>query len=568
MNNTCKALEPGHEHQHRGFLDLPDELVLKVLAHYHPKSRIDGTNRSALHDYPDYPGENEKVLRKFCLVSKRFYKIGMSLLGEVLFDNGATDRRERHVWRFINDPEASSRVRYLAITGEAWIHRDCTVDWKLLIGDDIRRAAEKVEIEDKNKWIEKLIDREDDSILAMLVSLLPNLKCICFGVDAGLHDEFPWTLAILENPANRERFSKLQDVRTIFQNDQEHGWNPTGIAHLMQLPSLRQVHLLRGWDGREGSGWHLATRDIDGPRGWRSGPLAWPRRSSGLEKLNLDWCDVDDDFMANMLGACKNLKYFKYEWAERCTDAAGAVRLCDNLQTQKETLETLVLDTTSAYTFDRYLTNDIQPFGSLKAFTNLRRIEISGVLIVGTIFYRHFPANSDESDSDEFDDEDDYQDSDEDSSSDDDDSHDNHVQATSSTSSPRAPDYAVIADMFPLSLEVLIINDPGKKMSYIMPFLEHLTARICAQGKGGARKDKGLPSLRTIDLSRWWGSEPAQYVEEFRDLFCCLLAFDVDLFIPDASYSSDLEWSDEDNAFTVDEDKLVRRLRAAAWEVS
>lgn len=75
----------------------------------------------------------------------------------------------------------------------------------------------------------------------------------------------------------------------------------------------------------------------------------------GLEELELDWCDVDNKFIGDILGACRGLKYFKYEWAEYCDDGPGLSRLRENLGTQKDTLETLVLDTTSAHTFNRYL---------------------------------------------------------------------------------------------------------------------------------------------------------------------------------------------------------------------
>lgn len=118
----------------------------------------------------------------------------------------------------------------------------------------------------------------------------------------------------------------------------------------------------------------------------------------------------------------------------------------------------------------------------------------------------------------------------------------------------KGPDYAAISDMFLPSLEELVIVDPGKKTSYIMPFLEHLAEKICSHKQEGvagskALRSKALPMLHTIDLSQWWGSETEKYAYDFRAMGENLIECDVDKIIPDGAlkaWRSEDEYSDQE----------------------
>lgn len=234
---------------------------------------------------PRYSDDNSDCLQNFCLTSKRFYRVGMSVLDQVLWDTNDIDDREKHIRKFIDNPDAAARVRCLAISGdEQVVRRTSKTDFSTDIGQDIQHVARRVDIENKGEWIQKVRAREEYSVVALLVSLLPNLETICFGVCVALQDEFHWTLAFVRK--HPEHFRKVQSVKTIYERE-EHGWNPSGVAYLMELPSLRQLHLARGWDRRKKPGWHLSAHGIDNPpMRNRPDPTSWPKRTSASRSSN------------------------------------------------------------------------------------------------------------------------------------------------------------------------------------------------------------------------------------------------------------------------------------------
>jgi hypothetical protein len=84
--------------------------------------------------------------------------------------------------------------------------------------------------------------------------------------------------------------------------------------------------------------------------------------------------------------AFQSLKWFRYHWNEDSlvnTNDIGLSGLLDNLQLQKTTLETIILDT-GKYEYFSCPWEIIQPVGSFREFSKLRVLEISTPLLIGS----------------------------------------------------------------------------------------------------------------------------------------------------------------------------------------
>jgi hypothetical protein len=77
------------------------------------------------------------------------------------------------------------------------------------------------------------------------------------------------------------------------------------------------------------------------------------------------------------------------------------------------------------------------------------------------------------------------------------------------------PNYGVLADIFPPSLEALHINDPGQSVTFILPLLVEL-GRAC-------KMEQRLPKLRWVEAAEWFvpvGSESAQaLIDQAKEYF-------------------------------------------------
>jgi hypothetical protein len=84
--------------------------------------------------------------------------------------------------------------------------------------------------------------------------------------------------------------------------------------------------------------------------------------------------------------AFEGLKWFRYDWNEQSLQSAsdiGLAGLLDNLLVQKETLETIILDT-RRYGYFTCPWEVVQPVGSFEQFSRLKILEISTPLLIGS----------------------------------------------------------------------------------------------------------------------------------------------------------------------------------------
>ncbi|KAF2430828.1 hypothetical protein EJ08DRAFT_733844 [Tothia fuscella] len=485
------------------FETLPSELLLRIAEEFDPIQFM-GSN-DAPEGFCDVNEDGveyySQVLRSFCLASKTFFPIGKSILDTFWWEDRMKKERESLIRKFIANPAAAASIRAVSVTSNDETRDPCfrNVIEKDEIGKDLLSAAAKwVSMDSKSIWLQMLKTREEDSLLVLLLSLLPNLEIICFRVFLSLHAEYPWTLAYLRSNARQYLSMKIRNVISYFEND-------AGIASLLNLPSLRSIVLSQAW-GRSRNEAHQGGLTSSAPLRWTS-PITWPRRASNVERLVLEECDVDPYFLANIITACKGLKYFKYSWAEHGGDTAALDGLVRSLETQMETLETLILDPAQSEGFGPMLTEPLAPLGSLKNFSKLRHVEMSAHIILGNpgydgysyyrnaevwlarVFYRSAGASP---------------------------ASRNKGMGTVAAQlsikpvgpleydhdpEPHFPDYATIADMFPPSLETLIVSDQGEGPVYFLPFLIRLAEKLSALGYD-TPKPNPLPNLREIDISQ------------------------------------------------------------------
>jgi hypothetical protein len=112
----------------------------------------------------------------------------------------------------------------------------------------------------------------------------------------------------------------------------------------------------------------------------------------------------------------------------------------------------------------------LKPIGSLVEFTKLRIIELSGEHIIGGIPMTN-PLGDSDTDSDD-------------------------GESATYIVNGRPLNYGALADIFPPSLETLMINYPGQSARHIMPLVVEI-ARAC-------KMEKRLPKLKIVDLNEWF----------------------------------------------------------------
>jgi hypothetical protein len=112
----------------------------------------------------------------------------------------------------------------------------------------------------------------------------------------------------------------------------------------------------------------------------------------------------------------------------------------------------------------------------------------------------------------------------------------------------RRPDYAALADIFPPSLEALLINDPGQSVNFILPLLVEL-GRAC-------NKEQRLPNLQSVGAADWFvpvGSESTQaLIDQAKEYFADAgIVFDPPIFGTD---DSDTDYRDHHWGFGASDD--------------
>jgi hypothetical protein len=317
-------------------------------------------------EFPQYEVFSDRaVLKKICLSSRRLYSISRPILGRLLRDTGSIKKRHALIRRFIQNPIAASYVR--AIFVESFERRPAKMKF-LGMGEDIRMAAEKIDMEGKEDWKKHMLYGGKDANVAMLLSLLPKLEFLHFMVETDLANDFPWTLALMRRAAEKSLapatgpFSSLHAIRTTYVSAHiDPGFGPMGFACAMGLPTLREISVSMAWGNKLNDQHQDMLVSTIGTRkkgkNWTS-KIHWPTAVSNVETLEFDDSTLDSEFLRNILTSCKSLQHFTYKWSldlEGKETDVGFSGLVQSLSTQKHSLETLVLDSANVDWFGRYV---------------------------------------------------------------------------------------------------------------------------------------------------------------------------------------------------------------------
>jgi len=307
------------------------------------------------------------MLKNLCRSSRRLYNITRPILGRLVTDTGSILQRQTLIRRFINNPIAASHVR--AIFVEAYERRPVRMRF-VGVGQQIRAAAEKVDIEGKEQWMQHMQAGGTDAKVAMLLSLLPKLEILHLSMRSDLGNDFPWTLALMRRatekslPPGQGPFSSLKTIWTAYACEGiDPGFSPMGLACAMGLSTLRHVSIYLAWGNsmNEHHKSQLVSRIEMNKRKktslWKS-DIHWHTAISNIETLEFEESVVDSEYLRNIVTACKALRNFTYRWPmeldlEGSESDVGISGLVETLSTQKHSLETLILDSSDVEWFGR-----------------------------------------------------------------------------------------------------------------------------------------------------------------------------------------------------------------------
>ncbi|EOD48377.1 hypothetical protein GTA08_BOTSDO03518 [Neofusicoccum parvum] len=240
-------------------------------------------------------------------------------------------------------------------------------------------------------------------------------------------------------------FANLRRIETNY-GGLDFGYNPVFFSEFAALPNLKEALIKNSWSDETHCG------------------ITWnPQEgTSNIETINLDASSVTNDFVHKLLRACKAPKTFIYSWGgPPPTDSMHAFEdFMSALRVRKDSLETIRLDVVLKANYFESLAIEneyLPPIGSFKPFSRLKELEIPGHLLLGSplLDWQSFDGEHWPSFQTDF-------------------------------------DYAALTDVFPPSLERLVVDCMGleEDVTFILPFLNEF-ARNCAER---------LPRLRFVKL--------------------------------------------------------------------
>lgn len=199
----------------------------------------------------------------------------------------------------------------------------------------------------------------NEAQLALLPSLLPNIKVLDIQAKRSLALEFPWTMAFIRRAAKNvgksssvsRPLSRLEAIVSnapdVFHRTPDPYWpSPTALACVMGLPALEEILIERPFGASENDD-HVAELRWEGRTTTFRSNIEWPKKTSAVERLAL-WKSYSDSVcIRNIITACKTLRSFTISWPEQCygdNESAGIRGLIASLSFHKDTLEHVQMD--------------------------------------------------------------------------------------------------------------------------------------------------------------------------------------------------------------------------------
>lgn len=390
--------------------DLAGELLLDILDYISIKNRYD-------IDFKTWEGVAEiglrvSTLHSLALVSRKLHRIANPLLYSVLTHGGTALRRRQFLRTIVRRPDLAALVKEVRFSYFDWVADNSGLSPEF---SDHLEAAQLDDTWDDNTttaFKRALMESHNDSDVALLFSKLPNLTILEFDVDETWFHTWKWLLSVVRRAVatGSGPFSALRHLKAKYGNENASGFNPLFIQDFVGLPSLKSIEI---------SGAYCEERDGGRPLSLLS--------NNNIQTLTFWSSSPGDDFVRCALEAFPQLKAFYFSWGDplfmELEDFFQALRA------RRDTLEHITILTLSQkrnhWTQMIRRNVPVSPIGSFKDFASLKRLEITDVLLSGLAQYN-------------FD-----------------------LGPPQDTHFVDAPDYQVLVDVFPPSLEVLRIEYYG-----------------------------------------------------------------------------------------------------------
>ena len=301
--------------------------------------------------------ELHRTILHACLASKRFYQIFHPMIKRVVFDDGTMQRRTSLIKKYLEHPEKARGIRALSCIPST------------MSSDNLHLGLDTYPPYYAHMQRYHLPQRI--KALGTLLTLLPDLEALQVAVQGYFTVEHMGLLQLFELVKSDHRLSpKLKTVTICHINRNQHGFNPTGVQHILALPSIEELHVKDSF---------IETNALGSPM-----PLSLAARFSNLKVLRLFSCDLHPTRLEQLVRSIRRLEEIMLQWATepRATSGFDTNSLMAILRLHTTSFRRIDLDGSLSRHIMEPLRH-IMPIGSFRAFTSLERLSIPMALLTG-----------------------------------------------------------------------------------------------------------------------------------------------------------------------------------------
>lgn len=357
---------------------LADELLLEILDYVSIRNRWD-------LDFKTWAGNKEidsrvRTLHNVSLVSRRLYRVANHVLYNVLVDGAVAARRRQFIQTAVRRPDLAALVKEARFAYFDWHD---TINFSGIPLEDeyseIHEAAKTLDIGDEREcasFRRDLTQNFNSADVALLFSQLPGLETLEFEVDETWFHTWKWFLCLARRTAEKGSgpLSSLRHLRPRYGNENASGFNPLFIQDFVGLPSLKTIEMSGTWFGeRDGD------RDLS------------LQTNNRIETLAFWMSCPGNAFIESALKAFTQLKAFRFTYGSFpavATSYAETQEFHRVLSTRSDTLEHVSILVSNGCGVFREMARRsfvVPRFGSFKAFTRLKRLEITEAILSGML---------------------------------------------------------------------------------------------------------------------------------------------------------------------------------------
>jgi hypothetical protein len=427
------------------------------------------------------------------LASKRFCQIFSPLLRPVIFSDATVRRHEKLIRKYLEHPDEARHIRALSNIACA------------LPSDNVYVSLEMYA--SYSEHVTRLSLPYRIRALGTITTLLPNLEAIQLGIDTLFSLAYRGFLQLCIMALSDERLlPKLKIVTICHTSRVQHGFDPRGIEYLLELPTVEELNVSGAYNDRK-------QLQIVG-----SVFVDFKPGMSNLKVLRLYSCDINRTFFSKLIGSIQRLEEFTLQWSSQCCGNAkfSLEQYLPVLDTHRASLRRITLDGSISKDLEEP-SKLLLPIGTLTRFEALEYLDVPAVAFTGKravtelpgdlqLFrYRFFQncaleqwiAKCRKGEPEEELEEQSGEEEEDDNSlqvEEGEDESDNEPQ-NSADERRAAFDWDFLTDIFPKSLETLVLQCP-KEPEDLGKLLDWLTWFI-------PNKMHALPKLRYVNLSGW-----------------------------------------------------------------